>query len=157
MSYYSAADPAWRPEWQPPVRGVTGCAPPIATLGSRDMPLPEDVVQRQLDAFNDHDLDAFLLCFADDVVIYDLVDGSVVLRGIDAFRDRYERVFRERPLVRAELAGRLSLSSFIVDRELLTDAEEHPPEDALAIYQVVGGVVTRMWFIEPEHRRVPPG
>ena len=117
------------------------------------MPLPEDIVQRQLDAFNDHDLEAFLLLFADDVVIHDLVDGSVVLRGIAAFRDRYERVFRERPLVRAELAGRLSLGSFVVDRELLTDGDDHPPEDALAIYQVEGPLVTRMWFIEPEHRR----
>jgi hypothetical protein len=121
------------------------------------MPRPEDVVQRQLDAFNDHDLEAFLPLFAEDVVIHDLVDGSVVLRGIAAFRDRYERVFDQRPLVKAELAGRLSLGSFVVDRELLTDGDDHPPEDALAIYEVEGAVVTRMWFIEPEHRRVPPG
>ena len=26
-------------------------------------------------------------------------------------------------------------------------------EDALAIYEVDGPVVTRMWFVEPEHRR----
>lgn len=117
------------------------------------MPTPEQVVQLQLDAFNDHDLDAFTPLFADDVVIYDLVDGSVVLRGIDAFRDRYVSVFRARPLVRAELAGRLTLATFVIDRERLTDGDDHPPEDALAIYQVEGGVVTRMWFIEPEHRR----
>jgi hypothetical protein len=118
---------------------------------------PEDVVQRQLDAFNDHDLDALLPLFAGDVVIHDLIDGSVVLRGIDAFRARYERVFRERPFVKAELVGRLTLGSFVIDRERLTDGEDHPPEDALAIYEVDGAVVTRMWFIEPEHRRVRPG
>jgi hypothetical protein len=124
---------------------------------SRKMLTPEEAVQRQLEAFNDHDLDAFLRLFAADVVIHDLVDGSVVLRGIDAFRARYERVFQERPMVKAELAGRLSLGSFVIDRERLTDGDDHPPEDALAIYNVEAGVVTRMWFIEPEHRRVGEG
>jgi hypothetical protein len=114
---------------------------------------PESIVQAQLDAFNEHDLDGLAPLFADDVVIYDLVDGSVVLRGIDAFRERYRAVFHERPDVRAELAGRLELGPFVIDRERLTDGDEHPPEDALAIYEVDGGVITRCWFIEPEHRR----
>jgi hypothetical protein len=114
---------------------------------------PETVVQAQLDAFNEHDLDALLPLFAEDVVIHDLVDGSVMLRGIEAFRDRYVAVFRDRPRVRADLIGRLGLGSFVIDRERLTDGDEHPPEDALAIYEVDGRVITRMWFIEPEHRR----
>jgi hypothetical protein len=114
---------------------------------------PEIIVQAQLDAFNEHDLDALLALFAEDVVIYDLVDGSVVLRGIEAFRSRYVAVFRDRPRVHAALVGRLELGSFVIDLERLTDGDEHPPEDALAIYEVQGNVIRRMWFIEPEHRR----
>jgi hypothetical protein len=114
---------------------------------------PVEVVQRQLDAFNGHDLEAFMPLFAEDVVIYDLLDGHVVLRGIDSFRERYVEVFRERPLVRAELGGRLALGRIVVDHEHLTDGDQHPPEEALAIYEVEGEVVTRMWFVEPEHRR----
>jgi hypothetical protein len=117
---------------------------------------PVEVVQRQLDAFNDHDLESFLPLFAEDVVIYDLLDGHVVLRGIEPFRERYVEVFRERSLVRAELGGRLVLGGIVVDLEHLTDGDEHPPEEALAIYEVEGDVVTRMWFVEPEHRRSPP-
>lgn len=121
------------------------------------MPSPEDVVQRQLEAFNDHDLEGLLPLFAADVVIHDLVDGSIVLRGIAAFRERYVRVFEQRPQVKAELAGRLTLGPFVIDRERLTDGDAHPPEDALAIYEVEGDVVVRMWFIEPEHRRLRSG
>ena len=116
---------------------------------------PVEIVQRQLDAFNDHDLEAFMPLFAEDVVIYDLLDGHVVLRGIDSFRERYVEVFRERPLVRADLGGRLALGNIVIDLEHLTDGDEHPPEEALAIYEVEGDVVTRMWFVEPEHRRAP--
>jgi hypothetical protein len=114
---------------------------------------PEEVAQRQLDTFNAHDLDAFLLSFTDDVVIHDLLDGSVILEGIAPFRDRYETVFRERPQVRADVVARIVIGSVVVDRERLTDADEHPPEDALAIYEIAGDRVRRMWFIEPEHRR----
>lgn len=121
------------------------------------MATPEEIVQRQLDAFNEHDLNAFMPLFAEDVVIHDLVDGSVVLRGLDAFRQRYVDVFRDRPRVRAELAGRLTLGPFVVDRERLTDGDDHPHEDALAIYEVDRDLVTRMWFVEPEHRRRPGG
>jgi hypothetical protein len=114
---------------------------------------PEAIVQRQLDAFNAHDLSAFMPLFADDVVIYDLLDGRVILHGSEAFRARYVELFSERPLVHAELAGRLTLGSIVVDRERLTDGNEHPPEDALAIYDVEAGAVRRMWFIEPPNRR----
>jgi hypothetical protein len=117
---------------------------------------PEEIVQRQLDTFNNHDLDAFLPLFAEDVVIYDLLDGHVVLRGIGSFRRRYVEVFRDRPLVRAELRGRIVLDRIVVDHERLTDGDAHPPEEALAIYEVDGDVVTRMWFVEPEHRRTRP-
>lgn len=114
---------------------------------------PEEVVQRQLDTFNDHDLDAFLSLFAADVVIHDLIDGHIILRGIEPFRERYVEVFRDRPRIRADVAGRLVIGRIVVDLEHLTDGDEHPPEDALAIYEVDGPVVTRMWFVEPEHRR----
>lgn len=120
---------------------------------------PAHIVQAQLDAFNAHDLEALLPLFADGVVIYDLADGSVVLHGLAEFRERYVAVFRDRPIVHAELVGRLQLGRFVVDRERLTDGDEHEPEDALAIYEVdPEGAITRMWFIEPEHRRThPPG
>jgi hypothetical protein len=121
------------------------------------MASPEEIVQRQLVAFNAHDLEPFLALFAPGVTIVDLVDGSLVLRGIEALRDRYVAVFRDRPLVRAELVGRLALGRFVIDRERLTDGDAQPAEDALAIYEVEDDVVTRMWFIEPEHRRVRPG
>jgi hypothetical protein len=114
---------------------------------------PEDVAQRQLDTFNAHELEPFLECFTDDVLIRDLLDGSVILEGIDAFRRRYEAVFSERPLVRAELVDRIVIGDIVVDRERLTDGDAHAPEDALAIYEVAGDRVRRMWFVEPEHRR----
>jgi hypothetical protein len=114
---------------------------------------PEGLAQAQLDTFNAHDLAAFLPAFADDVEIIDLLDGSVILRGIDAFRERYAAVFRDRPRVHAELVGRLVLGRYVVDQERLTDGDEQPPEAALAIYEVDGPQIVRMWFLTPHDRQ----
>ena len=113
------------------------------------MTTPQELAQRQLDTFNTHEMAGFLPSFTDDVVIIDLVSGSVILRGIEAFRQRYEAVFRDRPLVRANLVARMVLGRFVVDHESLTDGDQHPPEEALAIYEVEGDRISRMWFIEP--------
>ena len=73
--------------------------------------------------------------------------------GIEAFRERYAAVFRDRPRVHAELAGRLVLGRFVIDHERITDGDEHSPDEALAIYEVDGDRISRMWFIEPAERR----
>jgi hypothetical protein len=114
------------------------------------MPTPEDLAELQFDAFNAHDLDGLAASFSDDVEMIDLSDGAVVVRGIEAFRDRYAAVFRDRPLCQAELAGRFVLGRYVVDNELLTDGDEHPPEQALAIYEVGEGKISRMWFLVPD-------
>lgn len=113
------------------------------------MPTPEELATIQLDTFNAHDLEAFLPVFSDDVEIRNLIDGSLVLRGIDAFRERYAAVFRDQPNVHAALTGRLVLSRFVVDQERLTGGDDGSPQEALAVYEVAGDRIVRMWFIEP--------
>ena len=114
---------------------------------------PEELAQRQLDTFNAHDLEAFLPVFSNDVEIVNLLDGSVTLRGIEGFREQYAALFRDRPYVHAELAGRLVLERYAVDQERITDGDEHPPDEALAIYEVEGDQIVRMWFISPPDRK----
>ena len=114
---------------------------------------PEQLVQRSLETFNDHDLDAFLPLFAEDVLILDLLDGHEILRGMDAFRTRYARAFEDEPEIHAELLGRIVMGSIVIDHESLTSAPDRPAEEALAIYESEGGAITRMWFVESPSRR----
>jgi hypothetical protein len=118
---------------------------------------PEHIVQRSLETFNSHDLDAFLPLFADDVLILDLLDGSEILRGMAAFRDRYARAFAEDPEIHADLLGRIVMGSLVVDHESLRRAPNRAAEQALVVYEVDGGQITRMWFVEPPSRRRPAG
>ena len=57
---------------------------------------PEQLVQRQVDAYNRRDLDAFLATYSPDIRLYDF-PGKETLSGLDAMRKTYGKLFAENP------------------------------------------------------------
>src|SRR5688500_12577856 len=85
------------------------------------------LAQRQLDAYNAHDLDAFLACYTDDVEVHDVRAGTVLLRGREAMRERYAPVLaqagRHAALVSRATVGR----DVAIDLESVTTAAKPEP------------------------------
>ncbi len=84
-----------------------------------DAPQADAVValaDAQLRAYNARDLDAFCACYAEDVVVLD-ADGQVTLRGMAAFRQRYQALFSGHAQVEAHILGRVTLSPHLVELE----------------------------------------
>ena len=103
------------------------------------------LAQRQLEAYNRHDLDAFLECYADDVVVRDLVSGEVQLEGRAAMRERYGAMFAQ-GTVHAELVGRMVVGDVAVDQERVTGHPRGGVVHALAHYAVHDGRIQQVWF-----------
>lgn len=118
------------------------------------MSLVAQLAQRQLDAYNAHDLEAFLTCYAEDVVIRRLTTGEVMLTGREAMRQTYGALF-EPKTVHASLVGRLVVGDVAVDQERVTG---HPRGivHALAHYQVVGDHIAQVWFVSTVEPTEPP-
>lgn len=57
------------------------------------MTLVEDLAQKQLEAYNLSDLDAFCACYHPDVVVLD--DREETISGMGAFRARYAPLFEK--------------------------------------------------------------
>jgi len=55
-----------------------------------------DPVKRQVDAYNRKDIDEFVACYSLHVVIEDAT-GAIVMRGHDAMRAAYSKLFRASP------------------------------------------------------------
>ncbi|MBK1831230.1 nuclear transport factor 2 family protein [Verrucomicrobiaceae bacterium R5-34] len=51
-----------------------------------------ELAQQQLSAYNDHNLDAFVKCYHEEIEVLN-ADGKVTTRGRDAFRKNYEAMF----------------------------------------------------------------
>lgn len=81
-------------------------------------PVPEIVALSimQLSAYNRADLEAFCACYHEDIAVLE-ADGSVRLRGMTAFRERYAGLFSRFTEVQAEVDARLHLGTHVVERE----------------------------------------
>ena len=104
-----------------------------------------DLVQRQLDAYNSQNLDAFLACYAEDAVLGGL-NGDITQTGIAAIRKRHEDLFFEFPKNRAKLVNRIDLGSTVIDHEQVERSPGGDRFEVAAIYTIRGGRIVRVDF-----------
>lgn len=107
---------------------------------------PLAVVQAQLDAFNDKDIDALMRAYAPDAEQFAL-HGERLAKGHGEIRPRYEARFTE-PDLQARLLSRTVMGNIVTDLEVIT---RNFPEgvgtlEMLCIYEVVDGRIQRASF-----------
>jgi hypothetical protein len=111
-----------------------------------NLPVSFDAIERQLQAYNTHDANAFAASFTEDVVIEDL-DGAVLMRGRDEVRSRYAELFAAQPDRQAEIVSRMRVGSYVVDEERITGVGDEGMH-ALAIYRIdADGLIDRVRFV----------
>jgi hypothetical protein len=116
-------------------------------MESRSPVEPTELAQRQLDAYNSHDLEAFVACYHPEVEVRDFPSGELSFQGHAAMRQRYGPVF-ERGTIHAELVGRICQGVVAIDQEHVTGLADEPV-DAVAMYEIEGELIRRVWFVRP--------
>ncbi|TZF88914.1 steroid delta-isomerase [Lysobacter lacus] len=109
---------------------------------------PEAVVQRQFDAYNRHDLDAFMATYRDDARVWRMPATAPALDGGDAIRTFYRESRFNLPTLHAELVARTVLGGKVADHERVSGLGAEPV-DALAVYEVVDGRIANVWLFGP--------
>jgi hypothetical protein len=106
------------------------------------------LAQRQLDAYNAADLDAFVACYHPDVVVWE--DGEPSVRGRAAFRERYEDLFSGGGFG-ASVPGRLAEGPHCVDLEVWwREAEDGARREGriLVRYSARDGLIGEVQFLD---------
>lgn len=106
-----------------------------------------DVVQRQLNAYNARDLEAFIATYHPDVRLYDFPD-TPVRQGHAALRQVYGRMFTQLAGLHAQVPRRIVMGDYVIDEEVVTGLPEGRTISATAIYEVRNGLISRVWFID---------
>jgi GNAT superfamily N-acetyltransferase len=111
--------------------------------GPPDMTLP---VQKQLEAYNARDIDAFMRWWAEDCSYYEF-PSRLLAQGAAEIRQRHVLRFQE-PNLSGRLTNRFSVGNLVIDQEVVTRTfPDGPGEvDVIAIYEVDGDKITRAWF-----------
>ena len=104
-----------------------------------------EVVQRQLDAYNAHDLPAFLATYSETAELTRVASADPPIRGKRAISQLYgSRVFNV-PAQRAELVGRMAFGNKVVDHEGVFGLRPEPFE-TIAVYEVNNERIERVRF-----------
>lgn len=113
--------------------------------GNHAKPDPEGPVQRQLDAYNAHDLERFVAEYTDDVQVFRPPAAQPVLSGKKAFAEHYARNRFTLPALHARLVNRIVSGNIVVDHEAITGLPEGE-KSAVAVYEVAGDRIRTVWF-----------
>ena len=103
------------------------------------------VIQAQLEAYNGQDLDAYCAFFAGDVVVSDL-NGAVGVQGLEAYRAKYDGVFKQFPQNKVELLNRMVVGSTVIDHEKVVRSPGGETFEVIAIYTLADGKIARVDF-----------
>jgi hypothetical protein len=103
-------------------------------------------VQKQLEAYSAHGIDAFMESRADNAQYYEF-PARLLASGAAEIRERHVVRFQETNLL-GRLINRLAVANLVVDQEtVIADVPEGPGEvDVIAIYEVENGKIAKAWF-----------
>ncbi|MGC1515471.1 MAG: nuclear transport factor 2 family protein [Maribacter sp.] len=105
---------------------------------------PERIVQTQLDAYNNRDIDAFLATYAEGIQLYNFPE-TIRNNGLDTMRKGYTNLFENTPDLHCEIKNRMVIGNKVIDEEFVT--ANGTTFSAIAIYEVDNGKITRVTFI----------
>ena len=106
----------------------------------------ERVVRLQYDAYNRHDLDAFVAAHAPAVRLYRYPD-SLVIEGRDAVRERFGKLFAKAPKVHANVDARMAQGDIVVWQETATGLPGDKTNTAIFVWEVHDGQISRVLMI----------
>ncbi|UCZ55228.1 nuclear transport factor 2 family protein [Bacillus shivajii] len=107
----------------------------------------EELAQKQLDAYNNGDIDAFIDVYAEDVQVFDFPSNELKFSGLAEMRERYGKLFKENPNQHAALLSRMSKGKIVFDHEHVTGRANGQEVYAIAMYEVEGDKIKNVWFV----------
>lgn len=107
---------------------------------------PREVVQKQLDAYNNHDIDAFMSVFSDNIELWTLGDSIPSVKGFKSTKKIYADLFKRSQNLNSEVLNRTIIGNKVIDYEKISGRSGRGKEEVLyliMIYEVRDGKIFR--------------
>ena len=108
-------------------------------------------VQKQLDAYNARDIDAFLAPYSDSVKVYNH-PNRLIMSGKDEMRQRYASMFDSTPDLHCTLINRMVLGNIVIDQEYVITVKNGPAIQLMAMYKIKEDKIEEVYFIRPDEQ-----
>ena len=105
---------------------------------------PRFVIEKQLEAYNNRDINAFVKVYAEDVKVYDY-PNKLRYQGIKELRRRYTAFFRNNKDLHCKIIKRIESGNTIIDEEIVTASGRKI--NGVAIYEIKNGKISSVTFL----------
>ena len=106
---------------------------------------PEYIVNEQLEAYNNRDIEGFVKTYTDDVMLFTF-PYTITAEGNEALRKQYASFFKSTPDLNAEIVNRIVIGNKVIDKEkVIINGKTFY---AIAIYETRNNLISRVTFIQ---------
>lgn len=107
---------------------------------------PLNLVQRQLNAYNARNIEAFMEPYADDVEMYQFPD-KLLSKGKENMKKDYA-FLNTLPDLHCEIKERIVQGNIIIDKESVTGTSTSKPAEATVIYHIADNKIKKVYFLQ---------
>lgn len=107
---------------------------------------PEELANTQLEAYNNRDIEGFLVPYSDTVKVYDS-NKNLLYQGIETMRTQYSTMFDRTPDLNCNLLNRIAVGSTVIEHEEVTFGEGRKIF-AIVMYKVAHNKIQEVHFLD---------
>ncbi|MAY84030.1 MAG: hypothetical protein CMP59_07850 [Flavobacteriales bacterium] len=109
---------------------------------------PEAAVQANLDAYNNRDIETFMLYISEEIEMYRMGECEPYSTGKQEVKNTYKRYFENSPKLHSEIKKRIVYGNKVIDHEYITGANgSEEAFELILIYEVIDGLIVKMTSI----------
>ncbi|NQX43498.1 hypothetical protein SAMN05421820_11828 [Pedobacter steynii] len=108
----------------------------------------DEIIQGQVNAYNERNLTKMMTFFAADVQLFDFAECEPMIKGISAVEKLYKNVFDHSPNLHAEIFNRMVFGNKVIDQERVTTHEGLAATEVVVIYELADGLISKVYFIQ---------
>ncbi len=108
---------------------------------------PEEIVQKQLNAYNNRDIDTFVSCHAPNAQLYTFSENEPFVKGQEQIKITYSEIFKNSPTLYSKLINRIVMGNKVIDHEEITGRKNINTMELIAIYEVNETTIIKAHFI----------
>ncbi len=112
-------------------------------VGGDKGPAPLDVVNMRMNAYNEHNIEAFLATYSDKIEIFTFPNKSLG-KGKDHLRKIFEPMFKQ-GMVQVTLHSQINKDGYVVNHETVDD--DGRETEYISIYEVRKGLIQSVVFV----------
>ena len=106
---------------------------------------PGQIVTRQIEAYNNKDLEGNMILFSDDFKVIRFSDGNVLIDGKEACREMYHQLFSNSPNLFAEAISRIDFENKTILHEYIHGRNGSSEKiEQLIIFEIYNNKIAKM-------------